>query len=170
MFFNITFTPPIKKFKSWIERIMKKIALIQLPIPQHNFGIRTGNIPLAAACLKQAADDMEGFRIEIIPETVATYLGDAAIIDYILKMKPDIIGFTIFNWNLFRSLYISKTIKDEYQPKIIFGGPEITADNLLTSSDHVDFQVFGVAPGKEAPAFKNPRVFYYTPDVKSNWF
>lgn len=122
---------------------MKKILLLQLPIPQHNLGMRTGNIPLAAACLKQATEDIAGFQIEIMQEKVASYLGDAAIIKNILRAKPDIIGFTIYNWNLFRSLHVAKQIKKEYSPKIIFGGPEVTPDNVFMQSELIDFKVFG---------------------------
>jgi hypothetical protein len=34
---------------------MTKAMLLQLPIPQINFGKTTANVPLAAACLKQSA-------------------------------------------------------------------------------------------------------------------
>ena len=34
---------------------MVRVLLLQLPIPRHTFGLKTGNIPLGAACLKLAA-------------------------------------------------------------------------------------------------------------------
>ncbi|MBW1899785.1 MAG: radical SAM protein [Deltaproteobacteria bacterium] len=122
---------------------MSKILLIQLPIPQLNFGRRTGNVPLASACLKQAADGFKDHRIEILPESVSSYLGDSALLQQIVEKKPDIIGFTLFNWNIDRSIYLAKKIKEEYGPRIVFGGPEVTPDNTLLNTGIADFLVFG---------------------------
>ena len=122
---------------------MTSALLIQLPIPQLNFGKQTGNIPLGAAYLKQAAAGLSGVRIDIIPESIVSYSGDAALIRYILNLKPEIIGFTGFSWNIERSLYLAATIKAHYQPRIIFGGPEITTDNPLIQSPQVDAWVYG---------------------------
>ena len=122
---------------------MKRVLLIQLPIPNLNFGKQTGNIPLGAACLKQAAAAIPDVCVDIIPESIVSYLGDAALMRYILDVKPDIVGFTGFSWNIERSLYLATTIKSYYQPGIIFGGPEVTADNSLIKSPSVDVCVHG---------------------------
>ena len=122
---------------------MTSALLIQLPIPHLNFGKQTGNIPLGAAYLKQAAAGLSSVRIDIIPESIVSYLGDAALIRYILNLKPEIVGFTGFSWNIERSLYLAAKIKAHYQPKIIFGGPEITPDNPLIPSPQVDAWVYG---------------------------
>lgn len=120
-----------------------KTLLIQLPIPKLNFGLRTGNIPLGAACLRQAAAEIPDCSIEIIPEIMSSHAGDSALIRAIIEKKPDILGFTVFAWNLERSLYLSEKIKKQAEIKIIFGGPEITPDNELAFSDAVDFYVYG---------------------------
>ncbi len=117
--------------------------LIQLPIPQINFGKQTGNITLAAACLKQSADALAGVRMDILPESVSSYLGDAALIRFILSVKPDVVGFTIYNWNLFRSIHLARRIRQSSQASIIFGGPEITSDHPVLQTDCVDFFVIG---------------------------
>ncbi len=122
---------------------MKRVLLIQLPIPHLNFGKQTGNIPLGAAYLKQAAAAIPDVCVDIIPESIVSYLGDAALIRHILDVKPDIVGFTGFSWNIERSLYLAATIKAHYQPGIIFGGPEVTADNSLLKSPGVDVCVYG---------------------------
>jgi len=122
---------------------MHQTLLIQLPIPQLNFGLRTGNVPLAAACLKQAGDRAGLGVIDILSEKTASYLGDAALIQLILSQKPDIIGFTLFNWNVERSIYMAWEIKKEYGPVIVFGGPEMTPDNRLAHSDAADFFFYG---------------------------
>lgn len=122
---------------------MTKVLLIQLPIPRLNYGKKTGNIPLGAACLKQAAAGIQDMDIEILPESVASYLGDGALKDLIIEKKPDILGFTLFNWNVERSLALAEEIKKQHTCRIIVGGPEVTPDNALIRTAAVDTFVFG---------------------------
>jgi hypothetical protein len=120
-----------------------KILLIQLPIPQHNFGKRTGNIPLAAACLKMAVEQATGHLVEIVSEQLATYLGDAALLEHVVRSGADVLGFTVYNWNIERSLYFCKELKRLLGVKTIFGGPEVTPDNSLIDPSLVDMRVYG---------------------------
>ncbi|RPJ80466.1 MAG: radical SAM protein, partial [Deltaproteobacteria bacterium] len=122
---------------------MIHILLLQLPIPQLNYGRRTGNIPMAAACLKQAVHAVENVMVDILPESTASYLGDSALIQLLTEKKPDIVGFSLFNWNAERSIHIAQKLKDAYALKVIFGGPEVTPDNSLKGLDVADFLVFG---------------------------
>ena len=119
------------------------VLLVQLPIPRLNFGKKTGNIPLGAACLKQAASGLPDTDIDILPESVSSYIGDAALCELILEKKPDVLGFTAFNWNVQRSLYIAEEIKKHLDCRIVFGGPEVTPDNELIRSDAVDTYISG---------------------------
>ena len=123
--------------------LKSKVLLLQLPVPRLNYGVQTGNIPLGAACLKQAAGLLSEVQVDILPESVASYLGDAALMEILLDRKPDIVGFTVYCWNLARSLYFAEKLKALYAPRIIFGGSEITADNLSMLSESVDFYVYG---------------------------
>ncbi|MGA8243257.1 MAG: radical SAM protein, partial [Desulfobacterales bacterium] len=122
---------------------MIRALLLQLPIPQLNYGKQTGNIPLAAACLKLAAVDIPGTVVEIVPESIVSYLGDAALLYEILSREPDIVGFSVYSWNLRRSLHLAEKIKEAVNCRIVFGGPEITPDNRLVRSESVDFLVYG---------------------------
>ena len=122
---------------------MTDVLLIQLPIPRLNYGRRTGNIPLAAACLKQAAADISGVQIDVLPESVVSFIGDAALVELIEDRQPDVIGFSAFSWNIERILYLCRCLKSSLASKIILGGPEITADNSLIQSDDIDFYVYG---------------------------
>jgi radical SAM superfamily enzyme YgiQ (UPF0313 family) len=122
---------------------MTRVLLLQLPIPRQNFGRALGNIPMGAACLKQAAPCLSGLEIEILPERLASCLGDAALLDLLIDYKPDMVGFTAFNWNLERSLFLAEQLKITGRPRIVFGGPEVTPDNSLVRSEHVDFLAFG---------------------------
>ena len=86
---------------------------------------------------------MPRLKVDILPQHIASYLGDAALMDILLDRRPDIVGFTVYCWNLKRCLYLSKKLKENYAPQIVFGGPEITPDNPLIDSPHVDFFVYG---------------------------
>jgi len=122
---------------------MTQVLLLQLPIPRQNFGRKTGNIPMGAACLKQAARGLHGLHVEILPEIFSSYLGDAALCEVLAERRRDIVGFTVFSWNLERSIYLAEKLKIACGARIIFGGPEITADNVLAQAPHVDFYVYG---------------------------
>jgi len=120
-----------------------RVLLVQLPIPRQNFGRKTGNVPLGAACLKQAVGDLSGVAVEILPESVVSYLSDAALVEAIRDRRPDVLGFTVFSWNIERTLHICEKIKEAGGPRIVFGGPEITPDNALPRAPQVDFRVHG---------------------------
>ena len=122
---------------------MRKVLLIQLPIPLLTFGKRTGNIPLGPACLKMAAAGLSGVEVKILPESVISYVGDGALLQCVLAEQPDIVGFTVYCWNLERAKWLAREIKKTCLPRIIFGGPEITPDNERMWSEDVDFWVFG---------------------------
>ena len=125
------------------SHLMTSVLLLQLPIPQMNFARLTGNVPFGAAYLKQAASGMTNIRVDILPESTTSYLADEALFREILDRRPDIVGFTVYCWNLDRSLYLARRLKTTYGPKIMFGGPEITPDNHRAVDDAVDFRVFG---------------------------
>jgi radical SAM superfamily enzyme YgiQ (UPF0313 family) len=122
---------------------IRKVLLAQLPIPQLSYPKRTGNIPLAAACLKQAAETASRSAVEILPERAAAYLGDAALVDAVIAREPDVVGFTVFSWNVMRSLHIAGELRRRRPVRILFGGPEVTPDNPLVRSPAVDFRAYG---------------------------
>lgn len=121
---------------------MKKVVLIQLPIPQLSFGAKTANIPLGAACLKNAASDSFA-QIEIIPESLSSYLSDEALICLIKSHKPDLIGFTVYSWNIDRSMFMAQRLRELTGASIVFGGPEITRDNNRIRLNVADHLVYG---------------------------
>ena len=92
---------------------MTRVLLVQLPIPRQNFGRKTGNVPLGAACLKQAVRSLSGVAVDILPESVVSYLADAALVEAIRDRRPDVVGFTVFSWNIERSLHVCEKIKEE---------------------------------------------------------
>jgi hypothetical protein len=121
-----------------------QVLLVQLPVPQLNFGHKTGNIPFASACLHQAASHTPDTRIDIFPQISASYMGDAALLETILTRRPDIVGFTTYVWNVTRVLYLIQELKTHYSPRIVLGGPEVTDDNpLLADNPLIDFRIQG---------------------------
>jgi hypothetical protein len=67
---------------------MTRVLLVQLPIPRQNFGRKTGNVPLGAACLKQAVHNLSNVEVDILPESLVSYLADAALVEAI-RDRPD---------------------------------------------------------------------------------
>ncbi len=123
---------------------MPPIVLAQLPIPRRNLGRRSGNIPLAAACLKQAAvETASADVVEILPERLASHLGDAALVALLSGMAPGILGFTVHCWSRDRVLYIAGEVRRRTGAKIVLGGPEITPDTAAFYEGRADFLVFG---------------------------
>lgn len=119
------------------------VLLVQLPIPRLDFGRRTGNVPLGAACLKQAAAGRTAARVDILPESVVSYLGDAALERVIQDRRPDVVGFSVFSWNVARSLHLSQRLKAAGGVRTLFGGPEVTSDTPLAEHPAVDLAVCG---------------------------
>lgn len=122
---------------------MKKALLVQLPIPRLNLGLYTGNIPLAGACLKQAARDVPGWQVELLSETALSYAGDQAIVRDICDRQPDIVAFTVFAWNMDRSVFLARLIKEKTGARLIFGGPQVTEDTLGVFPGFIDYLVIG---------------------------
>jgi hypothetical protein len=130
------------------ERVesMHHVLLIQLPVPQNTFGRQTGNIPLAGAYLSQASRHLRGIDVGIMPQSAASYLGDAALLAWVFERTPDVIGFSAYAWNIQRVRYLAHRLKERYSPQIVLGGPEVTPDNPLIDDSHFDHRVQG--PGE----------------------
>jgi len=110
---------------------MLKVCLIQLPVPDVTGAIRNTNIPLASGYLSsyiQHTARLKDVEVNILPEELADHGGDEAILFYLRDNQFDLIGFSLYLWNVERSSYIASRIKAE-SPRTITcaGGPE-TAD------------------------------------------
>ena len=120
-----------------------RVLLVQLPVPKNNFGLKTGNIPFGAACLKQAAMGLSGTQVTILDPLVASHGSDALILGQIFDYQPDILGFTLFAWNRDRSLYLAKQAKDGLGCCIMAGGPEVTPGHPDLPGSLIDITVLG---------------------------
>ena len=125
-----------------------RVLLCQLPIPPAGPAPVRGNVPLAGAYLKMFAELRglgERYDIELLPTAEANTLGDAALVEAILAREPGLVGFTCYLWNIDRTLWIARRLKERHPGLLILlGGPEITADNAWTlQHPAVDFAAIG---------------------------
>lgn len=130
----------------------RRVLFMQLPIPRLVFHESNApvNFPLAAGYLKAAAWSRglrESFDIQILNRAANDLAGDAYIEDLIAEVKPEIIGLSLYSWNVERSLHIASRVKKRLpHTAIIAGGPEVTphSDHLFPG---IDMGVLG--PGEE---------------------
>ncbi|MGQ9509528.1 MAG: B12-binding domain-containing radical SAM protein [Thermodesulfobacteriota bacterium] len=127
---------------------MKRILLLQLPLQGYDFFFSHENIPLASAYLKSLGHEL-GVEVEILPNPIMSYGSDQSILHYIIDAKPDVVGMSCYLWNIERSLFLAREIKNRIPYCcVILGGPEITPDHpfLLTQRDF-DIGVVGEGEG-----------------------
>jgi len=123
-----------------------KVALVQLPLQSHDYVYSLENIPLAAGYLKSYASARNApAEIIICPEAIANLGGDAAVLRWIEHVKPDMVGFSCYLWNVQRTLHLCSMIRQRLEDcLIVLGGPEVTTDNdFLASHDCFHFGVVG---------------------------
>jgi radical SAM superfamily enzyme YgiQ (UPF0313 family) len=127
---------------------IRSVWLVQLPIPPLGPEPIRGNVPLAAAYLKLWAEG-KGLRsyydIQLFPPAEANVLGDRALVAALADREPWLVGFTCYVWNIERTLWIARELKQlRPEVRIVLGGPEITADNeWVLATDAYDFAVIG---------------------------
>jgi len=124
------------------------VLLVQLPIPPAGLSPAAGNIPLAAGYLKMLARRSgleQAFRIELFPTPLANVASDQGLVAAIAQREPAVVGFTCYLWNIDRTLWIARQLKQR-DPRVIIvlGGPEITPDNQWVLADEaVDYAAIG---------------------------
>lgn len=110
----------------------KTVILVQLPVPYLNWEEQKEDDSLAIGYLKAYADRYQNrWEIRFLPENIRLYGADSVIIEHILQLQPQMVGFSLYCWNIQRSIHIGQKIK-KHAPsiKILAGGPEVTEDNL----------------------------------------
>src|SRR5690242_3880365 len=139
---------PQSAFYSTQRSARRRVVLIQLPIPPVGPEPIRGNVPLAAGYLKLLARQRgleADYEIEIVPAAEANLLGDRGLVASILARDPWLVGFTCYLWNIDRSLWIAEQLKAARPDlQILFGGPEITADNAwVLEQPSLDYAAIG---------------------------
>ena len=126
----------------------RRVLLAQLPIPPAGAHVVEGNVPLAAAYLKLVALRRgldEWFEVDLFPPAQADVLGDQALLAEFVARRPAIAGFTCYLWNIERTLWLCRQLKERLPDLVIvLGGPEITPDNRwVFAAGGFDYAVFG---------------------------
>jgi hypothetical protein len=130
---------------------MKRLRLVQLPIPQPAALAATGNVPLAAGCLGVSARvhglRERGLEIDVVPPGVTDVLGDTLLADYIARDEPDFLGLSLYLWNVERSLHLAREVRRRSpRTKVLIGGPEVSSDNpFVLAQGGFDIAVTGEA-------------------------
>jgi radical SAM superfamily enzyme YgiQ (UPF0313 family) len=127
---------------------MPKLLLAQLPVPPPSALAATGNVPLASGTLAVAIEQSNlNLGVEVLSPDITDQYGDEALVEEILKSKPDILGFSLYLWNSERSIYLANRIKTlSPEIKIFLGGPEVHPDNSeLLKSANFDYAIVGEA-------------------------
>ncbi len=130
---------------------MKRLRLVQLPVPQPAALSATGNVPLAAGCLGVSASvhglDKRGLSLDVVAPAVTDTYGDSQLADHIARDEPDYVGFSLYLWNVERSLHLAREVKRRSpRTKVLVGGPEVNADNpFVLSQSGFDIAVTGEA-------------------------
>jgi len=133
----------------------KTLKLVQLPVPPPAAFAATGNVPLAAGCLGVAAD-VHGFSnrvaVEVVAPALTDSLGDTELAERIAASEPDLLGLSLYLWNVDRSLHLAREVKRRSpNTRVLVGGPEVSADNTwLLNQPGYDVAVAG--EGEEALA------------------
>lgn len=140
---------------------MKCLRLVQLPVPQPAALAATGNVPLAAGCLGVSAQvhglAARGLSIEVVPPSVTDVYGDTLLADYIARDEPEFVGFSLYLWNVERSLHLAREVRRRSpRTKILVGGPEVGPDNpFVLSQQGFDIAVTGEAEDTFARVMSN---------------
>ncbi|HEY6876771.1 MAG TPA: cobalamin-dependent protein, partial [Polyangiales bacterium] len=130
---------------------MKRLRLVQLPIPQPSALAATGNVPLAAGCLGVSARvhglQERGLSIDVVPPAITDSYGDTLLADYVARDEPEYLGLSLYLWNVERSLHLAREVKKRSpRTKVLVGGPEISSDNpFVLSQTGFDIAVTGEA-------------------------
>jgi hypothetical protein len=129
---------------------VKKLCLVQLPVPPPAALAATGNVPLAAGCLGVAAR-VHGLEkrieVEVIEPSATDVLGDTLLAGRIARKEPDFVGFSLYLWNSERSLHLAREVKRRSpRTRVLIGGPEVGPDNaFILQQSGADVAVTGEA-------------------------
>ncbi len=112
---------------------MATLKLAQLPVPPPAAFAATGNVPLAAGALGVAARVAkldQQLSIQVVPPATTDRMGDAALADHIARDEPELLGLSLYLWNVERSLHLAREVKQRSpRTRVLIGGPEVSPDN-----------------------------------------
>lgn len=116
----------------------RKVLFTQFAIPSYDTLEYRSNVHLAPGYLVGfLKDKFPDIEFVISPRIYTDVLSESDFIDYVLELAPDLISFSLYLWNIDKSLRVAQRIKDLLpEIDILFGGPEVNPDNkVLLNSD-----------------------------------
>jgi radical SAM superfamily enzyme YgiQ (UPF0313 family) len=132
----------------------RRILFLQLPPVSADGLPARENHPLGAACLAvDAARSPLGraFEMSIVERELADAGSDRALVEAIAAARPDLLGVTLYVWNVVRSLHIIREAR-KLLPElvVIAGGPEVVGGRSELFEWPLDLAV----PGEGEPVFR----------------
>lgn len=116
----------------------KKVLFTQFAIPSYDSLEYRSNVHLAAGyLLGYVKDSFPNTDFIVTPRIYTDVLAEKSFIDYVLLLKPDLMVFSLYLWNIEKSFRVVELIKGLLpETEFIFGGPEVNPDNdFLLNSD-----------------------------------
>ena len=112
---------------------MRRLRLVQLPVPQPAAYAATGNVPLAAGCPGVAARVHglgDALALDVLPPEDTDARGNTRLADRIARDEPEFLGLSLYLWNVERSLRLAREVKRRSpRTTVLVGGPEVSPDN-----------------------------------------
>jgi len=139
----------IQKTRSLVvkkETMYKKVLLTQFGIPNLNTLEYKSNVHLAPGYLVgYVRDKHSDTEFVITPRIYTDLLPESTFIEYAVAQQPDLLVFSLYLWNIEKSLRVVKILKEKLPDvQIIFGGPEVNPDNsYLLNSDQFEQGIVG---------------------------
>jgi radical SAM superfamily enzyme YgiQ (UPF0313 family) len=128
-----------------------KILFVQLPLQDPNGDSAQANIPLAAGYLASYAESrglIKRADWAILDRAVVDRGSDTAVVEAIAASGPDLVAFTLYAWNLERSLYVAERLAQASpRARLVAGGPEVVSGMKLFS--HSPFHALVEGEGEE---------------------
>jgi hypothetical protein len=59
----------------------------------------------------------QGIQADLLPSTLMSYGSDQAILQFLLDAKPDLVGWSCYQWNIERSLFVGSSLERPFREK-----------------------------------------------------
>lgn len=106
-----------------------RILFVQLPLQGPNWEDVAANVPLAAGYLTAYAESLsllDRTEWKILDDDAMNYGSDSAVVARIASEEPDLVCFSLYAWNLERSLHVAAKARELLpRARFIAGGPEV---------------------------------------------
>jgi hypothetical protein len=114
-----------------------KVLFVQLPLQDPNGDGAGANVPLAAgylAAYAEARGKLKRGDWSILPRDVCDRGSDSAVIEAVAASGAELACFSLYAWNLERSLYVAeKAAQASPRLRLVAGGPEVVSGMKLFS-------------------------------------